>query len=296
MYNVSIDRIGLVMPVADKEMHAYLCGQFHSMKGEPGFTVWKTKYQTFAIIPLGPHQSLRLQAGVARKKKYLRVDFNPAGLAAQEWALLHAHLDYLVDFGYATVLAKSHVTYLEIAADFKGVVWKGLFLFDPALRNSLWHPTYYSPTPTNYIGRRGSNRVIRAYDRVARLKAAGIPTGDEPVTRIEASLRKLGCKVQALSQIANPFKSVGVCRFDDIEAECPDAEWKQFLKHCRWIGACEASQLLGPVKKKYLTLLKSTCCDWWSPDQIWSSYPSALHVLQGCTKQIVLESDINCKP
>lgn len=278
---MSIDRIGLVMPVAEKQLYAELCLQFHSMKGEPGYKVWKTKYQTNAVMPLSGYESLRLQAGVSHHQKYLRVDFNPASLTPDDWAMLHVHLDLLLEFGYSGLVSVSEVSYLEIAVDVPGVAWKGLLHFDSQLRNSFWYPDFYHPTPTGYLGRRGSNRVVRGYDRVARLQATGKPAPNYAVTRIEAVLRKLGCNVGGLAGVDNPFMTVGVCRFADAEAKSSDKGWKRFLQNCRYVGACEAVQLVGTARKKYLTRLSSVACDWWSPMGIWELYPEALKALQG---------------
>lgn len=281
MYKVSIDRIGLVMPVANKEMHGHFCGLFSGMKGESGYKYWKAKYQTNASVPLSKEAKLGLQVGISHHKPYVRFDFKPGDLGPTEWEQMHMHLGYMLEYGYASVLAESHVTYLEIAVDCTGVKWKEHFTFDRQLRNSGWFPDYYHPCPTGYLGRRGSNRVIRGYDRVARLKALGKTVGVEPITRIEASLRKLASKVVDLPTVDNPFTSVGVCRFVDAEAQSSDKGWKQFLQHCRYVGACEAMQLVGGAKKKYLTRLSSVACDWWSPTGIWTLYPQALKALQG---------------
>jgi len=269
------------MPIADKEMHGHFCGLFSGMKGEPGYTYWKTKYQTNVRIPLSEHTKLGMQVGISHHKPYVRFDFKPAELGPTEWEQMHMHLGYMLEYGYASVLAESHVTYLEIAVDCTGVKWKEHFTFDGQLRNSGWFPDYYHPCPTGYLGRRGSKRVIRAYDRVARLKALGKTVGAEPITRIEASVRKLKRKVTELQGAPNPFETVGVCHFSDAEAKYSEASWKQFLKHCRYIGSCEAMQLLGVGKKKYLKRLQQLNCEWWDPAAIWASYPKALHALQG---------------
>lgn len=281
MLSVSIDRIGLVIPALDKEMHGHFSGVLAGMKGEPGYQYWKSKYQTNGVVPLSNQETLRIQLGLSHHKTYVRFDFNPANLSALEWEQLRLHLEYMLEFGYASLLTDAHVSYLEVAVDCHGIEWENLLLFDSQLKNSCWYPDFYAPHPTSYLGRRGSNRVLRAYDRVARLKAAGKPSGTENVTRIEASLRKVGCDVAGLPSIKNPFTSVGICRFADAQAQCSEPGWQQFLKHCRWVGACESIQMAGKTKNKYLERLKNVGCDWWSPSLIWDAYPAALQVLKG---------------
>jgi hypothetical protein len=289
MYQLSIDRIGLVRSIEDKEMHGHFYGMLMGMKDDPACNVWQNKYQTTAILPLSPNktvkqpgcETLRLQIGISHHTPYFKADFNPANLGAKEWTRLHTEFCCLLEHGYGSLLAEAHVSYLEIAVDCTDVAWKGLLPFDGQLKNSGWFPHYSHPTPTGYLGRRGSNRVIRAYDRIARLLAAGKPAGNAPITRIEASLRRLGCKVSGLTDVENPFKTVGVCRMADAELQSSDSGWKQFLHHCRYMGACEAMQLIGPMKKKYLARLKEVNCAWWLPTKIWELYPGALAQISG---------------
>jgi hypothetical protein len=250
-----------------------------SLKDEPGNKYWETKYHKNAVVPLSEHQTLRMQFGFSHKNPYMRFDFNPASCGTDEWNVLHAELGYLFEFGYDALLTQAKVTYLEIAVDCTDILCKGLMSFDTKLRNSAWYPSFGNPSPTCYLGRRGSQRVIRVYDRVAKLLAYGKTAPDHPVTRIEAVLRRLNCTVAELKDVVNPFSSFGPCLVSDLEQAWTDPEWQQFLAHSKIKGTSEALQLAGKAKKSFKKRLVDRVCKWWSNETVWALYPSSLQTL-----------------
>jgi len=282
MYKVSIDRIALVMST-DKEMHAHFLSVMYGFTGEKGYKQWKKKYTTHGVIPLCEDQTLRICAGVSHKATYVTFGFNPAALGAEQWEQMHIHCQYLFEFGYATLLKNARVTYLEIAVDCKGIPINGLLPFDEKLRNSMWYPSYDAPAPTGYVGRRGSKRVMKIYDRGARLTALGKPAPDVPTLRIEAVLRQLSCSVAGLKDLSNPFTSFGVASLENAMELSQEGPWQEFLQRSCKLGTAEALGLAGPMKKSFMERLKQSSVAWWDAHAAWTMYPHALQALDVMT-------------
>lgn len=281
MYTVSIDRIGLVIPIKSKEMHGHFCGLMKGMKGDSdsGYKYWRKKYQTNAIVPLSNTQTLRLQVGTTHHKSYVKFDFNPASLNLEEREHLYMHLGYMLEHGYDSLLTEAHVSYIEVATDCSWVVHKEHLPFDTKVRNSGWYPEFHDPSPTCYLGRRGSERVIRVYDRAAKLKAYNKPAPDYPMTRVEAVLRGLQCKIADLSTVPNPLSTFGSCRFEELETSWKDARWANFLANSKSLGVPKALRLADADRKTFVQRLRSLVPSWWNSDSVWSAYPQALEFL-----------------
>lgn len=281
MVLVSIDRIGVVLNLINEEYGA-VCSGLWDMAGEPGYEVWKNDKQcwTKAAVSLGENQSLRLHVGISHHKGFIKIDYNPASLTKPQWQELAMQLGFTLEDGYSTLYAHGRVSYLEIAADFHGIEWGGLLPFDSRLQNSNWYPPYPASKATAYLGRRGSTRVIRTYDRVEKQKAQGILTMNGPVTRVEAVLRRLQRLIPELHTVKSPFETVGFCDCNAAMNAFTEQQWKTFVQNCKWEGTSKALALIGPLKKTYLKRLQSLNVSWWNPAAVWSQYPQALQILK----------------
>jgi hypothetical protein len=279
MMVVSIDRIGVIDYPADT---ADYCGNLEFMLGmasDQGCKVWKKKYSTYAMVPLGGTQTLRITAGVTHQKLYVKYDFNPASLTEDQWGELAVNLSCMLPYGYASLYHQGNVSYLEIAADCTEVQWGSFLPFDSKLTNSSWYPPYPASKATAYLGRRGSTRVIRAYDRVERLKAQGIVVNG-PVTRIEAVARRLERRMSELVTLKNQFNTMGICSVNEAMNAHSEPHWKDFIQNSRRDGVPKALQLASSLRKVYLKRLQKLNCLWWDPAEVWNQYPTALQVLK----------------
>lgn len=140
----------------------------------------------------------------------------------------------------------------------------------------MWYPDYYDASPTCYLGRRGSARVIRVYDKVARLLAAKRPAPPGPLTRFEAVLRKVSCKPMELATLSNPFAAFGVCEVGELPAKSAEPAWATFLHYAQNLGVPEALQLMGPMRASCIKRLKENMSAWWDSADVWKLYPAVL--------------------
>ena len=194
--------------------------------------------------------------------------------------MFYVFLTSLLRDGYRTLFEHGIVTYLEIAADFKGVAVQDLFVFDDTLINTNIIPAHPKPTQTIYIGhRKHSRRRFCIYDKASQLQKLRIMT-DGDWTRIESRLRYTGLHTFELNQLANPFLSLRVCSQIHALQLFSSKSWRDFTLECERSGAHAALQKFSPARKKqHMGYLNRAACKWWIPHAFWGLWEPALTVV-----------------
>ena len=101
-------------------------------------------------------------------------------------------------------------------------------------------------------------------------------------TRIEAVVRKPGCKAAQLAGTLNsPFKRLNMASCGIALGQAVDDAWKGFVTLCLAVGSPEAfNQSLNKSKRKlYRQRLAKSAVSWWTPSNFQNQLKAAMSQL-----------------
>ena len=109
-----IDRIEVLINVADADHYRYLYQTMWDLKSEGRAKTWRNKYQIRSTITLPGAESLFMEIGGTHRKNYVKFGWQPDALNDEAWLELYALCATLFDFGYLTLFNDAKVTYIEM--------------------------------------------------------------------------------------------------------------------------------------------------------------------------------------
>jgi len=271
--NLFIDKISVTINV-EKDLQDSLQRTL-IMIGEDQSTLTSNKYyHTNIEIPIEGGSPLIIQAGPKKhKSSFLRFEWNPnkTNPLGQSEAVMW--IDSLVPFGYSDLLVNGVVTRVDIAVDIHGEIRDQLMVTCSGLRKSRCWNSSNGTTETEYLGSSKGRRQIAIYNKSLQLGSAA------PCVRIEPRI-KPRCSIIELMDIKNPFAGVVLSRIEIAEALLKQHALLHFMDSCRYRGLHGALQIFPKqTRMRVRNKIKSVQPDYWNPEKLWDSWPSALDIL-----------------
>lgn len=242
-------------------------------------------YAHQCVMPLHGNSKLIMIAGKTKDSFYLKFILNPSKMSDESWVELHEYMATIFEYGYHSLYAIARVSYIEFAADLKGVDFNDIFVLDNRVTK---YKDSFLNIGTLYLGVRKGLRQIAVYDKRKQLSKSGVNHLDA-LTRIEVRLCPKNLPLSELTSIKNPFASITVSPQSSLEALTGTKGGEGLIKMAYslrgWLNSKSKLlmayfMLMSPYRSKQIaeTVAKHQY-QWWAPELIWAKALEAIAVL-----------------
>lgn len=282
MFILSVDKYIVVFQIPEdiyESSYYWMILNFMSDMSKEGHKLWKVECATKLAVKLSNGHTLLIQAGTAHKRLYVKFEFNPTKLDADEWEEVRLYMNLLIDVvdGYQKLHEDCRVNYIEFAADTSCLEFDSIFVYDEKLRgaNEGFHER-----GSIYLGSKKSTRRFCIYDKTKELKDKQGIILDHKLVRFEARLSNLKMTSSQLHSLPNPFSSFRVGLISELLATKGDGVWETFKTQSQSIGVQNALVSSGKHRKQIKAQLAEIARPEWNPGQCWDQLPKALEILK----------------
>ena len=225
----------------------------------------------------------RLAVGCTKSKHfYLACELYPALFKNQQNRAAFKAFNEAVtmlfpdEFGYEVAHTIGKTQYIEVAKDYMTLAPASFIAHAP-----------YTKTSNNHKGTQYMGKQFTCYDKKKQLQEVKHQTSNwQNIVRIEAKARKTGIQPANLHTLANPFKALEVADRAALEA-IQDQEFQDWLLDCTapdGKGTTRALHLLPEAKrKKFRHYLRDCAAPWYDPEEIFSTWGTALQAIAPAT-------------
>lgn len=290
-YPLIVDRIHMTISIGkNTNLYGVLIGQIAGMKDiqsdlvpKGKITVSKQKYVTrLGYYPADKKRKIaELEIGSTKSgHMYFKLGLYPSKFKSHEFAKLKDHLETLFQISYDVIFHDARVSYIELAADSMTYPMNTFIPFRQRINFSkVWKQ--HGEKGSIYLGSNLSKKRFCFYDKAKQLTDAKCAGEHKIRTRLEARLRHIGMAAFQISEhLPNPFSCLEIADLARARDVSTAVEWQGFLDQCLEDGSAHAlSQCPKPVRKKYMTMLRTCAATWWNPDYLWQVLPRALEVI-----------------
>lgn len=291
-YAQIIDRIHMTISIGkNANLYGVLIGQLMGMKDiqsdlvpKGKITVSKQKYVTrLGYYPLDKKRKIAdLEIGSTKTSHmYFKLVLYPSKFQSNEFSQFKEYLEILFQIPYDLMFHTAKVSYIELAADSMTYQFHTFIPFRPHINLSEVWPLEVVEKSTVYLGSNLSKKRFCIYDKAKELADKKCAGKHKIRTRFEARLHHIGMAASDIQEhLPNPFSCLEIANLAKAREASTSAEWHGFLDRCLEDGSAHAlSQCTKPVRKQYMSALRTCAVTWWNPDYLWQALPRALDAI-----------------
>lgn len=282
-----IDRISLVDGIESGGVYGSLMSKLENLHNSASIVVPVGKltqkygkvFQRVGFYPAKSRKIADIQVGANKNgQRYFKLNLYHPKMVGGEFAHFCGVLQkWFPKFTYHDLWLNGHVTHIELAADCS----VPMYTFIPH-REKVFNSHIFKNSGqlgTIYIGKIGSKRMLRVYDKHKQLleTKSGTPKYHTQ-TRIELRWKPdIYLEAGDLAHHPNPLSVFEMADAGAAAAISSEPAWKQFLWRCQADGACAAlGDLDSPQRKLFRMRLREAAAAWWNPAEVWSGIGKAV--------------------
>jgi hypothetical protein len=256
----------------------------HCKSGDiPCHKQWTHKSTGWRYADVACDESERFTVGHGyAPKETVTFQFNLRKLGPSGRLALKCTVDDCLIGGWAALVANGNFIKAEIACDVPGVEYFDYYYMDAHVRSGKY---MYETLGTTYLGSPRSARQIVCYRKTAQLLHAGAAAAGGQLLRIEARLTRNQMLVEQLLSIKNPFLPVLLVSrrsVSDSNSCIAFGRFRHLVRQQHYPAQRALEQVAAEDKRDrplLVNALRALAPPWWSPAEVWSHVPAALHSL-----------------